>query len=233
MVQIARLDEFKLCIAPELAREGVRASTVQPVTRILTAIVLTLPPVLEVATKGGTRVPHRSQSRYMPAPLPCQTWAMRVLRARALRAAPVTNLSSLLVGSFELKRRIENVDGTRFTLTGTAHFVASRAQEICYREEGVLVGEGTEYEVTRSYRYELTGSSTADLYLSDGSFFHHLDLAPGRCAAIHRCGDDLYRGLYVADGDDLLIRWRCQGPHKDYVSTSRLTRMAANFHTAR
>ena len=58
-----------------------------------------------------------------------------------------------------------------------------------------------------------TGSGTWEVRFNDGRPFHPLDLRSGRWAAEHRCGRDLYRGVYATpDRDRLTVRWQVTGP---------------------
>ena len=158
---------------------------------------------------------------------------MPLLPALGLTTTPVPDLARFLVGSYELARRILCTDGTHFDVHGRAEFSATGSREILYVERATLESDHGPVEVSRSHRYRLTTRTTADLYLSDGTFFHRLDLRVGRSAATHLCGEDRYRGLYVADGADLLVRWHCLGPYKRYISTSRLSRLSRDEVTDR
>jgi hypothetical protein len=75
--------------------------------------------------------------------------------------------------------------------------------------------------VSRAYRYEFPTGGAADVYFTDGRFFHPLDLALGSCSVEHRCGDDTYRGWFIARSErELHQRWSVTGPHKAYVSST-------------
>ena len=134
------------------------------------------------------------------------------------------DLKSLLVGEFELRREIVMAEGDRYYLDGAASFSMEEEDEIAYVESGVLSSSTASFDVSRSYRYHLNTSTSASVRFADGSLFHELEFTSGRCRVTHLCGDDLYSGLIVVRDADLLTRWRCRGPKKDYVATTRLSR---------
>lgn len=139
-------------------------------------------------------------------------------------ASVVTDLRSFLLGSFELCRVIVAAGESIYRFSGEATFSKSQGDELVYHEHGELASEHDSFEVSRTYRYDVTGRTVATVRFADGSLFYDLDLSRGRCRVSHVCGDDAYHGLIVVRGQDLLTRWSCVGPSKDYVATSRLVR---------
>ena len=88
----------------------------------------------------------------------------------------------------------------------------------------------TTYSFSRTYRYGISdaGFSAAVLF-EDGTPFYLLNLGRGgRCRVRHDCDDDIYIGVIVATEAAWFTRWRCQGPVKSYVATTKLYRDDAN-----
>jgi hypothetical protein len=143
---------------------------------------------------------------------------------RAFHVTPLSDLHDFLLGHFTLERWITGASHERYHLLGDAEFVQGSSDSLEYFERGVLSAPNGEHEVSRSYRYLMRGRSRASVYFSDASFFFDLDLSTGACRVKHRCSEDVYSGVVVADESSLLTRWRCVGPNKHYVVTSRLSR---------
>ena len=134
------------------------------------------------------------------------------------------DLREFLVGQFDLVREIVTTGDKPYHLDGEELISVVTATELSYEEHGVLVAGEHSFEVSRAYRYFLTGPTSATIHFADGTYFHDLDLATGKCRAVHYCDEDVYEGLIVVSGRDLLVRWSCRGPNKHYVATSRLRR---------
>lgn len=164
--------------------------------------------------------------------LPCQTTKVPTAAGCISTSASYRDLKTLLVGRFDLTRDIVMPEEPPYHFTGEATISVDSDTELRYEERGLLTTPEQSFEVTRAYRYTLVGPTSATVRFSDGSYFHDLDLAKGRCRAIHYCGEDIYNGLFVVDGDDLVVRWSCRGPNKHYVATSKLIRPNSPLRTA-
>ena len=98
---------------------------------------------------------------------------------------------------------------------------------LVYREEGRLWFGGDRGTATRSYRYRFYDPDRAEVEFEDGRPFHRLCLSAGRCAVEHLCGGDRYRGVFETLGANTLrVRWRVEGPRKDYRLTTDYLRFA-------
>jgi hypothetical protein len=149
---------------------------------------------------------------------------MTSVRTQTLRAQPVTELAAYLLGSWQLSREIIDHRSGRLNLEGSAEVTRRLDGTLVYTEHGMLATGVASLEFTRSYRYLATGAGTARVQFEDGSPFYDLDLSSGRCRVRHNCDEDLYLGFILSTNDGWYTRWRCRGPQKDYVATTRLSR---------
>lgn len=97
---------------------------------------------------------------------------------------------------------------------------------LSWHEEGRISWAGHDGTATRDYSLAPgTGPASALVVFPDGRPFHPLDLAAGSWAAQHLCSPDTYDVHYRAAGaDELHIEWSVNGPHKDLLLRSVLTR---------
>jgi hypothetical protein len=98
--------------------------------------------------------------------------------------------------------------------------LAADGAGISWREEGVLVWNGTTVPVSRVLR--LTEDESGwQVRFEDGRPFH--PWRPGTVVE-HPCRDDLYRGLIDASPARLRILWDVTGPSKDQRILTRCAR---------
>ena len=137
----------------------------------------------------------------------------------------VTDLAAFLAGRWDVERTLRHGD-ERGAFVGTATF-EREGDGLVWDEEGELRLES--YDGSASRRLRIVPAPPAwEVRFDDGRPFHPLDLAGGRCAAVHHCGPDLYEGEYVVLGDGALdVFWRVTGPEKDQEIVSRYRRPAA------
>lgn len=136
--------------------------------------------------------------------------------------------SAFLLGEWTLERLVrEHLGGAEYAFWGTAVVTATRDGELEWIESGTLVGAGVELEAHRSMRYIAQGQGRWALHLDDGDRLGILDLARGRDRFVHDCGPDRYGATFVTGEDELWTRWRCVGPEKNYVATTRARRCAS------
>lgn len=110
---------------------------------------------------------------------------------------------------------------------GVAEFAAAPdGDEVLWHESGRLRLDA--YDGPASRRLVLVPAGDAwEVRFADGSPFHDLDLASGRCAAAHHCGEDRYEGeVRVAGSDELVVTWDVTGPGKAQRIESRYRRRA-------
>jgi hypothetical protein len=139
----------------------------------------------------------------------------------------IAELRAFLLGPWRLTRVMaDRRAGQTGRLDGEAVF-SPEAEGLVYRERGVLRLGAYEGAVTRRYRYAFPAPGWAEVAFEDGRPFYTLDLSDGRCTVQHRCRDDLYRGAFEVEGQDLwTVVWRVWGPGKDQLLTSRYARRA-------
>jgi hypothetical protein len=145
-------------------------------------------------------------------------------------AFPVADLRLHLHGRWRLARRL--LDRRRRLVgaaSGTVLFTEDGSDLLC-REEGSLRFGRHAGPFTRAYRYAELGAGRAEVRFPDGRPFHPLDLTTGIWVAEHRCGPDLYRGLFRVLGPDLwTLRWELSGPAVDQALLTLLWREAAGI----
>jgi hypothetical protein len=141
------------------------------------------------------------------------------------RQFEIDDLRGYLAGEWSFERSVIDHRGERLEFLGDAFVDATRDAELIYSERAFLRSGPDLGAFSRTYRYVPTGATSADVLFEDGSFFYRLDLARARCRARHDCRDDVYLGLILATPSAWLTRWRCFGPAKDYVVTTRLRRI--------
>jgi hypothetical protein len=124
------------------------------------------------------------------------------------------DLAAWLAGRWTVRRDINAGAGA---FVGIAAFEVEAGQ-IVWREDGCLRLPDFEGPAYRTLRLIADGDPGAVWQVSfeDGRPFHQLDLRAGRCEAVHYCGEDTYRGLFVVETEDHLdVTWRVTGPRKD------------------
>ena len=137
-----------------------------------------------------------------------------------VRSTSATILHSL-IGAWTIERRVDDAA----TLTGSATFERSAANEAVYHEQGTLrLSTGYEASAERRYIYRQSPNGLAVFFDErPPRLFHAVALVRGAggClegAAEHACGDDLYLTDYKFDsGADFRICHRVRGPRKDYT----------------
>ena len=139
----------------------------------------------------------------------------------------VADLRAYLSGSWRIDRRFDDrrhaLDGT---MLGEAQFSAE-ADALLYREQGQITFGAYQGTAEQEHRYDFPdGARRASVYFADGRPFHELDLSNGTALVSHACGDDLYKGRFVAlDDDRWESRWTIAGPRKDQRILTRYTRI--------
>lgn len=122
-----------------------------------------------------------------------------------------TDLLAWLDGEWSIARAI---NGRAEAFTGTARFTREDADRTRWEERGHLVLDNYSGPASRTLTVVREGDSY-NVCFSDGRPFHALDLGTDRCDAEHPCGDDLYRGTYAIESDDVLrVTWHVDGPRK-------------------
>jgi Family of unknown function (DUF6314) len=128
------------------------------------------------------------------------------------------DLLAWLDGDWSITRAI---NGRADAFVGTARFVREDDARLRWEERGHLVLDAYSGPASRTLRI-LRAGDTYNVLFSDGRFFHTLDLGTGgHCDALHPCGEDLYRGTYAIESDDVLrVVWHVDGPRKRDVIES-------------
>lgn len=150
---------------------------------------------------------------------------------RSSAAAPfrVEDLMSFLRGTWTFERKVfDGLTGAEATAGGKVRFTdetVNGAPGLRYREDGELVLGGDTFETEREYLYGFPAHGVAEVRFADGGFFHVLDLSRGIVRVEHRCGDDVYQGLFRALGEQAWLSvWRVAGPRKSHVITTHFIR---------
>jgi Family of unknown function (DUF6314) len=137
---------------------------------------------------------------------------------------PIADLAAFLAGRWRIDRRLDALAGAHFS--GEAVCRRSRIGFLSYSEHGTLTLGGKRLEAGRDLVYRLLTSSSAAVYLTDGSFFHPLDLSSGYKRVRHLCEADTYIGQFlVVSFDEYCVEWHVRGPRKSYTSRSRFERL--------
>lgn len=125
-------------------------------------------------------------------------------------------------GTWLVRRRIiDALTGTVSQINGTASITRDR-----FEEDSLLRHGAGEFAARRVYELDW-GERNLAIRFSDGRPFVTL-AATNTQYVEHRCGDDLYRGLFLfADCQRWNETWTVIGPRKNYRSFSRYLRMAA------
>jgi hypothetical protein len=160
-----------------------------------------------------------------------------------------------LPGRWALHRTIEDRRGQDVTASGVADFVGLSDGRVRWHESGTMHHARAEMTFTRTlYLKPVTdaaeGGEGWEVTFEDGRPFHpwpdpetverHRSAAgasgdactEGRARTsgtdfVHVCTPDLYRGVLVepVGTDEWTLRWDVTGPRKDYVMTTRYTRL--------
>ncbi|WP_344680364.1 DUF6314 family protein [Saccharopolyspora taberi] len=134
------------------------------------------------------------------------------------------DLAGFLAGRWRLEREIVDAAGAPVgSFSGVGVFSPCEGG-LEYREDGVLELGSHRGPAFRCLRYLVSGAC-AQVWFSDGSWFHDLDLRSGRWRVVHPCRADEYRGEFVVlDADRWRQEWRVSGPVKDYAMVTVLRR---------
>ncbi|MEM1073444.1 MAG: DUF6314 family protein [Pseudomonadota bacterium] len=122
-------------------------------------------------------------------------------------------------GRWQVKRRIDPVDGLAATFDGHAVW-SDRENGLAYTETGVMTLNG-QIPMQAERRYLWT--KNLSVYFDDGRFFHSVPSLGGDTA--HWCDPDRYIGHYDFSGwPQFRVTWQVNGPRKDYRSETFYTR---------
>jgi hypothetical protein len=142
------------------------------------------------------------------------------------------DLASYLAGAWTVARTAtDRRAGTVHRMTGTARYTPGD-DGIAYVETIQWTVNGQTFDAHRAYTLVPTGPWRAEVYFTDGRFFHALDLRTGRAEVAHACPPDHYAGWYALhDRDTHRTGWTITGPRKDIAITTRYTRIAARHRS--
>lgn len=137
----------------------------------------------------------------------------------------VPDLGAYLTGGWTVERRIKNLStGETGFFSGEVLFSAD-GDGLRYDEVGRLTMGGVETNAIRSYLYRFRQPKQADVFFTDGRFFHAFDLSRGIFEVQHLCGNDMYDGTFKAEDETVWsIHWRITGPKKNLIMTSQMKR---------
>ena len=139
---------------------------------------------------------------------------------RRSSAKPTTPDASLILGTWEIQRRIlDHRAGTTASFSGRATITSTR-----FEETGQLTFGPSVLHATRAYQLQF-GKRSVTVTHPDGSEFIVLHAQPSQTVR-HHCGADLYVGrFFFVDADTWAEAWRVVGPRKRYVSLARYRRL--------
>lgn len=147
----------------------------------------------------------------------------------------VADTLSFLLGTWSLERSLEDHRWARTgSFSGNAVMTATRAdgasglvERAHYCETGELRFGTHIGPSSRQLEYRRLGRGAAMVHFAGGRPFIQLDLRPGTCRRIHRCGEDRYEITTHVRSESLVQElWRVRGPAKDYAATATLIRLA-------
>ena len=130
------------------------------------------------------------------------------------------DLAAWLDGHWAVRRTI-NGDmpsrGAAGCFTGTAQFTVTADGEVAWDEHG-QVTLGAHTGPARRTLFMRRAHDRWQVSFDDGRPFHDLDLRDGTWAAQHRCGADVYDGIFSRDDEDpgrFTVIWHVTGPGRD------------------
>lgn len=157
--------------------------------------------------------------------LPPPEFALRAYLLGTHEPVPDTDAGN--TGRWTVQRELlDRAEGTRGTFSGVVHFVPMDDGGLALREQGTMRWPSFTGPASREYLLRTTGRPDAlDVFFPDGRPFHRMSFTPESNLDRHWCAPDTYRVAYsFEDGDRFSYTWDVQGPRKDLLLTSRLTR---------
>jgi hypothetical protein len=133
------------------------------------------------------------------------------------------DLGSYLPGTWRVERALEDATSGTGCFRGSATFTPV-ADGLEWVETGRMTLGGYDGPARRTLRLVRNGRGW-EVRFADGRSFHRLDLEADRCAFVHPCGADLYRGELAVRGPDAFeIGWEVEGPAKAQRLAGRYVR---------
>ena len=129
-------------------------------------------------------------------------------------------------GDWQIERRIvDHLTGRTGRLQGRAQFIPD-AEGLTYEEAGQLEFPGQPpFSATQRYLWRQQGGAI-DILFADSRAFHSFDPAHATPDASHDCPPDWYEVSYsFVDWPTWSAQWSVRGPRKNYISTTRYTRL--------
>lgn len=133
-----------------------------------------------------------------------------------------------LTGLWSIDR---TMDG-RALMRGTATFTATGDDALAYHERGQITLASGVFDAERRYVFRpLSRGFSVWFAEHPARLFHEIELAAGNGAlagaAMHPCGEDIYRSRYVfRDDGSFTTAHVVRGPRKDYALETRYRRTA-------
>lgn len=132
--------------------------------------------------------------------------------------------AAYLPGTWRVERDLHDAALGAGRFRGSATFELLEDGNLAWREAGRLRLGSYEGPGGRSLVVARAGDGW-EVRFPDGRPFHPLDLAGGRCAVVHPCGEDRYEGEYAVEGlDAFSVRWQVRGPGKAQQLETRYNR---------
>lgn len=145
-------------------------------------------------------------------------------------ATDEVEISRYFIGDWLLSRRVvDRRAGLIGRLFGRATFRLDQDINdgtLIYEESGVMSYGDHEGQASQSHRWRIVDRQRAEIYFSDGRFFHSLDLTTSKSPTRHSCAPDDYCGrFHLLNEKSWRSTWKVSGPRKDLIIASLFRRI--------
>ena len=123
-----------------------------------------------------------------------------------------------IIGEWIIRRNIEDkLNKRNFILIGKAIFT-TEDNIFYYKETGVIKSDNFESKAHQDYTWIIKPNGWK-INFSNGSHFHDLELENTEQEVYHKCGNDIYRGIFSLNlPRSFEVVWEVSGPRKNYKS---------------
>jgi len=147
-------------------------------------------------------------------------------RSSASQPFRVEDLFGFLRGAWGFARKVHDSQlDKEGESTGEALFVPD-GDALNYSEADIKGEEDISAVFPREFRYGFPAASMAEVRLSDGGFFHVLDLTKGMVRVDCENGIETYNGVFrIVSENAWLSVWRVTGPDTSQIITTHYLRV--------